>query len=341
MIARDCKFESAIRCGSFLEECFAQEKVVVNVSAEAVSWGMRPSCEAPKFLFRGEPDIYPQTIASGFRLEQDRTLVEEDRAEIGLLIQALAEWLSGPESNFEMRRHEAFGLLQHLGLPTNYIDFSDDIEVALSFAVGCKASGRVAKVGVLDVKRSISDNAGQLADIRDHKWCDRAKRQRAYAYAPMGFRDLKSEGGRNATNSWWLEFDVTALDVQRFQPKYMELLDEPSDACAGLLVVLINDYVRGHGPLRKPVADWLISKIPMVPLVAEASSFDLHSHLPLEVEFLAPRHHCGWDVEKEKRNNLRCWTTEVDSEHPPCFANENLSSKQSLFRLRHLMGGDV
>jgi hypothetical protein len=146
----------------------------------------------PRYLFRGEPDQYPDCLPAWFRLDRSHELDRDDRLEVRLVTERAINWFCSPESNFNLPEHHASGLVQHLGLPTRYIDFSADPEIAATFALGnCPAPNRRAAICVLDVKTAIDSRCGRITELINHPWCERAKRQTAHGFAPLLFSDLR------------------------------------------------------------------------------------------------------------------------------------------------------
>lgn len=114
--------------------------------------------------------------------------------------------------------------------------FLVDPEVAGAFAVGISSSAeeRVAKVCVLDVPRAMEDGSGQIVELEGLPWCERARRQAAFGYAPIPFRDLKSPGALDRCGLWWFEMAVRKADIECYRNKFLELLDTATDPVSGL-----------------------------------------------------------------------------------------------------------
>src|ERR1700680_2814018 len=156
-------FDACIRS---LKEQFPKSTVVIP-DAEGVNPDgskIRGPRTVPRFLFRGEnadSSNYPTTCSAWRLLETEKQLDDKDRCELRSLTQSILEWLCSPESQFGLPEHDMFGLVQHLGLPTGYIDFSADIDVAGAFAVGqsLDSDGRAA-ICVLEVERAIGNGCG-------------------------------------------------------------------------------------------------------------------------------------------------------------------------------------
>ena len=243
------------------------------------------------------------------RLPLDLNLKGNDRDELQGLTAGIVEWLCKPESNFNLQHFDAEGLVQHLGLPTVYIDFSSDPDVAAAFAVGDRPheGTRTARICVLSVEQALC--RGQLANYREHRWCERARRQQAFGYAPIGFDNLKGQQALELGGFRWFEFEVGESDrAGKYGKKYRELLHLGSDPVAGLLRSLINSYVADTGKLRPSAASWIATKIAMAPLVGQIRNGFFGTTLPQvpeDVEFIAPDDVLAWDEESEREWSLR------------------------------------
>jgi hypothetical protein len=259
--------------------------------------------DLPKYLFRGECGSHPKTVPACDRLE-DLGLDPRDRVQLLQLTLAIVKYLASPESNFKLVEYQAGGLVQHLGLPTDYIDFSESPDVAIAFAV-CSSEKACGQVCVLDVPDAT--RANQVAEFCHHDWCERARRQAAYGYGPIEFRDLKSPEAIEQAGARWFKSPVRGQDRDRFRDRYKELLDTGTDPVAGLLRWQVNDYVAEKGKLRDRVAWYCVEKIPMVPLVAQVRSLRPTGE-PDVVNFLPPRDRTDWDEIKERDCSLRYWS---------------------------------
>jgi hypothetical protein len=192
--------------------------------------------------------------------------------------------------------------LQHYGLPTPFIDFTARISIAAFFA----ADGEINQPGIVGVMRS--DRAariGALYNLDMHAWAERARRQSAYAFAPLKFHDLKSDQAIKKLGALWFRFIRRETDREAFLPAQHRLLDLGSDPVAGLLRFAMNCHVAELGKLNHSVAEWMASHIPMVPLTAEVWSRHA-SGLPKDIEFKQPALH--FDEQAEKRRSIQLWS---------------------------------
>jgi hypothetical protein len=122
--------------------------------------------------------------------------------------------------------------LQHLGLPTQCIDFTRDPETAGAFAVG--RSPIANQVEVLVVEMEAATSRSQVAHYQNHPFCERARRQSAYGYNPISYPDLKSPYAAEGLGLTRCLTTVRACDLERFRGKYVGLIDIRSDPVAGL-----------------------------------------------------------------------------------------------------------
>ncbi len=253
-----------------------------------------------RYIFRGEYGDRPTTVSACYRL-RGKGLDQEDDDQVEKVVGSIADWL---REDLRLQDHDAFGWLQHLGLPTHYLDFTGDPEVAITFAVGDPESSPVGsgRVCVLELPAAYGDGRGQVADLFEHPWCERAKRQVAYGYCPLPnrFDDLKSpqaKADRGVVG--WFNFTIQPDDRACFGDKYRAFMETRTDPVAGLPRHLINRYTAKFGRLRERVASYCADHVPMVPLVRTICEGQ-HVYLP-------PGEHPGWNEADEPRCSLRYW----------------------------------
>ena len=98
--------------------------------------------ELPPFLYRGESGLYPETRSSLARLARDPVMSSRGLEQIMEITEAARAFLV---QNWRFSELEASGFLQHYGLPTDWLDLTDDLSVAASFA----GSLRVGQLGAM------------------------------------------------------------------------------------------------------------------------------------------------------------------------------------------------
>ena len=296
-------FDSAARLLEYLRANFPEE-FFKDDNANRCRRGQPPDRHPRmirRHIFRGECGDRPTTVSACYR-PAPPGVDQKDKAQVRALVRSMAKWL---QDNFYLEEHEAYGLVQHLGLPAHYIDFTGKPEVAIAFAVGGpeSSSKKTGRVCVLELPAAYSDGRGQVAELFEHPWCERAKRQVAYGYCPLPheFDDLKSPKAKSDHGVvGWFDFTIQPDDRVRFWEKYVALLKTSTDPVAGLPRHLINRYVAENGKLRKPVADFCAGKVPMVPLVRNIGEG--------QNEYLPPDEYPGWNEGDERNCSLRYWS---------------------------------
>jgi hypothetical protein len=164
-------------------------------------------------------------------------------------------------------------------------------------------SKRQAAICVLNVQRAIDH--GRLAEFCDHPWCERARRQQAYGYAPLEFHDLKSKEAIEQAGIWWFEFPVRGHRVEEFRDMFLKLLDIKSDPVSGLLRHEVNRYVADTGKLRLRVAKRL----------SETLRWLLCSHVSLTPPSWNSFHRTSSSAgtrKRSKRHSLHYWSPEFE-----------------------------
>jgi hypothetical protein len=316
LIQRSCPFNSLGECLSFLAEHFPRSTTEIqnatgqNPDGSQITGPRR----VPRYLFRGEKEKYPTCRPAICRVND---LGPDDKAELIRVVEEAVAWFRSNEFNFGLSSPDAEGLVQHLGLPTRYLDFSSDPDIAAAFGVGdFLQSCRPAAICVLDVQKAIESECAQIAEYKDHPWCERAKRQAAYGFAPLSFSDLRLPQATDQAGLWWFDVTIQATDIDRFHGKFEELLDPSSDPVSGLLRFVTNLYVARNGKLGPAVASWISKKIPMVPILVNRNSSE-------EVEFLRPGGLQRWSEEREREMSLRYWSKDFQGATlPPDYVQQ-------------------
>jgi len=224
--------------------------------------------EAPKFLYRGEPGIFPSSLSSAGRLAKSRRFGDREMQWLARLTD-MAMWV------WNLRIADPFrsmGWPQHYGFPTPCLDLTSDPAVALHFAApapGASPQPEKAAVFRIDLE-AVIDKVYGLAGRRtplaaaciEHMYCTRAERQHAWV--------IRSRSGSVRLNlqwSWHLwrhmeKFVVGTSDAGEFvRPTLLEAQD---DVFANWpLAVLRSFKAEIQEPFPRALAEWICNRIPL------------------------------------------------------------------------------
>jgi FRG domain len=127
---------------------------------------------------------------------------------------------------------DAFGLLQHYGLPTSFVDFTGDLGLAFTFAAAkVKVIGRVCVFPLAKFPSALA-----VANFAHHQWAERARRQEAFGLATTpAIIDFKSPKARAELGLQWFEFPITSTDHDFFHSKHDSLISWANDPSAGFI----------------------------------------------------------------------------------------------------------
>jgi hypothetical protein len=242
---------SLAECAQFLRSEYSEETVATQAKSVERPWdNERSEIRVPRFFFRGEPGKYPTTTSSVNRIwtRTDLPLAAiEDilRCKISIQAQLVQRWKMSPML--------AEGFLQHYGMPTNYLDFTSKLNVAISFASDLQV-GDVGQICVMPFDRL--ENNGQLIDLSRHPFAERPARQCAFAWASDKYRDLQNPDAVTALGLNWYAFEFTEQDKREFGPDPV-LLDAHSDRAAGAIELAMHGVAKIHNAAARWVADHL------------------------------------------------------------------------------------
>src|SRR5438067_1366493 len=122
-------FPNLVECLRFIERQYPQHpRTVRNREYRTNSFHDRTQ---PRYLFRGEPSLYPTTTSSLHRLIHSEAFPDATTSEIRQIV-AYVESLLIKLTNLPSLLIR--GYCQHYGLPTEFIDFTRDLETAALFA---------------------------------------------------------------------------------------------------------------------------------------------------------------------------------------------------------------
>lgn len=178
--------------------------------------------ERPRFLFRGESEIYPEIKSTFGRIDESckKRIQQASRIFGAYAAPAIAKGMDGFLS---VGRLEAVGLLQHYGWPTPLIDLTGTVEVAIFFALRHAKVGQTAVIYKIDCEAIPEDNVATIIEYdffvqKDHPLQNRWLYQDGFGIAPKDWDneessrefDLLSEKLKQAVTPY--EFTVTADD---------------------------------------------------------------------------------------------------------------------------------
>jgi hypothetical protein len=283
-------------------------------------WSGEPQ-SLPAFMYRGESGLYRETRSSLARLARDPTMSARAFQEIMKITEAARLFLI---ENWRFTPLEASGFLQHYGLPTDWLDLTDDLAVAASFA-GSLRVGQLGAMASLPTRRLAA--RGEVFDLSQRLIAARPRRQHAWVFSSPEHRDLKQPTAISALGIRWRLFRMTADDVAMYGVD-PELLDAHSDPIAGVLHLLIDS--GGWDPRRRTdrprldddAARWLSARLEPAPLtgVVVPGGADAPSHLRL---VSADEAGIPFDRDALRRRNYEAWS----DQHEPAEVPEELRAQ--------------
>ena len=222
---------------------------------------------APKFLYRGESGIFPQSRPSRARLARDVRFNARDLD----LFDRLTDLAREVENRFVADRFRSLGWPQHYGLPTHLLDLTSDPAVALHFASHASDASPsptrvVYRVDLEAVEAQVYGVAGRptpLAVARiEQTEIVRAQRQRAWVICAQRDPDRF-----NLQRCWPLwrhmeKFLVDGTDAASFVRPDLLTAEDDAYAAWPLAVVRALKIIAG-GALPRAVAEWLCARIPL------------------------------------------------------------------------------
>jgi FRG domain len=259
----------------------------------------------PLFLYRGESGLYPETKSSLARLARDPAMSSRGFEQIMEVTEAARAFLV---QQWRFAELEASGFLQHYGLPTDWLDLTDDVAVAASFA-GSLRVGQLGAMAALPSDRLVAH--GRLFNLSRRMIAERPRRQHAWVFSSDEHRNLKQPSTIEGLAIRWRLFRMTAADVERYGVD-PELLDAHSDALAGILQLLIDsgNWDPDHRSWRPRLADdaarWLAGRLEPAPTIGKVVS-DGNGITKIELQSV-DQAATPYDREGGRRNNYESWS---------------------------------
>jgi FRG domain len=237
--------------------------------------GEAGTVELPKYLYRGEPDLFSATRSSWARLVEQGRFGEHELK----LLKLLSDMALNVTNIRVGNRSRAGGFAQHYGFPTRYVDLTSDPTVALHFAASTTNERPPKKrvvwrldlqgidkktyvEGAADANRFAADPAPLTVAHLEQHYFTRARRQRAWVISAR-----TDEFRFNLQRSWHLwrhvkKFTVDSADADRFRRPDLESAEDDPYAPWPLAIVRALKVVAGGG-LPQALADWICGRIPL------------------------------------------------------------------------------
>jgi hypothetical protein len=230
--------------------------------------GQSGAAEAPKYLYRGEPNRYASSLSSRGRLNSGgRFTADEVKLLDQLTKMAVEVWNLRTEDRFR-----SLGWPQHYGFPTTMLDITVDPRVALHFAAWAAGEAEahqpvVYRLDLEAIEHKVYGAAGEYTALSagsiEHINCTRATRQRAWMIRsnddePWNFDFQSSEHLLPHIE----KFTVDASDADSFvQPG---LLDAQDDGFASWPLAIVRGFkAEIQAPLSRNMAEWICRRIPL------------------------------------------------------------------------------
>jgi hypothetical protein len=262
--------------------------------------------KAPKYLFRGEPGVYPTSLTSRGRIGTGGMFDPDELAMLDeLTTMAEAVWTLRT-----LDRFRSLGWPQHYGFPTPYIDVTSDPSVAVHFAGWSTGPSRASVRTLYRIDLESIDHKVYAPDGRTplslawigQMYCTRATRQSAWVLCSneerIGFDFQHSPHLAGAVE----RFTIDAVDAdQFFDPT---LLGAEDDAFAAWPLAAVRALKASiEKPLTPRVAEWLCNRIPLYEWTPCEVTFDGRGR-GARLGFLSPsqateRHHRSYVADRE------------------------------------------
>lgn len=230
-----------------------------------------------KYVYRGERKLYPEITPTSARDSEFKKLTEEHKKEVYAVLTGhmygtnyqydyfegvaglyyfLRETVhnigileSPSASNIEIDA-DIFGIFQHYGFSTAFIDLTDDIRVAAHFASAGGSIGSEGRIMIVSKERlndALFNNTSSSAQ--------RPFRQHAYfLLLPEGY-DLLSDDFIKDYDVKYLKFHLSENDKMEFVNS--DLLDVKNDKVASDIIEWYDAHVKDNSKISQPVKDYI------------------------------------------------------------------------------------
>jgi hypothetical protein len=300
----DRKFDSLTEAFEFILDHHVVREAPVR-QWTTTKTGLAVPNQAPAYLFRGECGPFPTTTSATLRrstyaVGNGRQLSKAEQDTLRALIPILARRFA--DEDYGLDEHQAYGLLQHYGIPTPMIDFTGKLGTAFAFAAaGPFEVGRVAALPV-----GPTSGQSRVIDLSVHPWAERPQRQSAFGIVPaIELVDLKSDLARSRLGVRWYEFPITAPDRNFLNAEHRKLVEFSDDVSAGFLRFHLTEYVEARGKFSPDLTDWLLDRIPIAPRCYLVKEFDGSEVI---VNYRATVALSGFDPDAEATMSRRYWS---------------------------------
>ncbi|ATQ55197.1 FRG domain-containing protein [Paracoccus yeei] len=236
--------------------------------------------DIPQWLFRGEAGTWPRTASSMERIQSLKhgvfaSMPENVRSSFARALEAisiratneLAEW-------FGLGTMQAAGFAQHYGLPTEFLDVTASLDVAVAFAIDDPKGWTAPKIvsfAVLDMRQAIDRcvvaDLGTLVQI-----ARRPAIQSAYGLFHKSHRDLKDPVCISEVGLHWYEVIIHPQEAICYTAT-PNLLDAHKDQVAGAVQLILDDLAKVDGKWPDPIALFLSQNVAAAPFVARVTQW--------------------------------------------------------------------
>lgn len=222
--------------------------------------GKETDIKYPKYLFRGEPGVYPNSFTS-LRRARDVTGLSNEDWSILIGLVKLCRDVFGAATGEGL---DGLAFAQHYSIPTTLLDVTNDPMVALHFAADSPASVFERTFFRIDLERCFPH---VHASYVGHEFCRRGQVQSAWA---LWFADKERFAEFDLQNCPEIDDCVEKHivrvdgreDIERFRTPH--LLDERSDGFAPYPIAILRGLKFHYGqPFPRSFVSWILSRIPL------------------------------------------------------------------------------